>query len=78
MVMIDVSSRLSHVCLLTTRNSAFAKFIFQIIRLKTQFSNYAIKKVRFDNAGEFTSQAFNDYCMSIEIDVEHHVPHVHT
>ena len=31
-----------------------------------------------DNAGEFTSQAFNDYCMSIGINVEHSVPHIHT
>ena len=26
----------------------------------------------------FTSQTFDDYCMSVGIDVEHHVPHVHT
>ena len=31
-----------------------------------------------DNAGEFTSKTFDDYCMSIGIDVEHLVPHVHT
>jgi hypothetical protein len=34
--------------------------------------------VRLDNAGEFTSQAFNDYCMSVGIVVEHSVAHVHT
>jgi hypothetical protein len=31
-----------------------------------------------DNAGEFTSQAFYDYYMSIEINVEHHVAHTLT
>ena len=31
-----------------------------------------------DNAGEFTSQAFYDYCMSIEINIEHHVAHTYT
>jgi hypothetical protein len=31
-----------------------------------------------DNAGEFTSQKFYDYCMSIDINVEHHVAHTHT
>jgi len=46
--------------------------------LKAQFSDYAIKKVRLDNVGEFTSQAFNDYFVSMGIDVEHPVPHVHT
>ncbi|GJZ24929.1 retrovirus-related pol polyprotein from transposon TNT 1-94 [Tanacetum coccineum] len=37
-----------------------------------------VKRVRLDNAGEFTSHAFNDYCMSIGIIVEHLVAHVHT
>jgi hypothetical protein len=31
-----------------------------------------------DNAGEFTSQTFYDYCMSIGINVEHPVAHTHT
>ena len=31
-----------------------------------------------DNAGEFTSKAFNDYCLALGISVEHSVPHVHT
>jgi hypothetical protein len=30
-----------------------------------------------DNASEFTSQAFYDYCMSIVINVEHLVSHTH-
>ena len=43
--------------------------IFPIIRL----NQYA-----FDNAGEFTSKTFDEYCKSVGIDVEHPVPHVHT
>jgi len=31
-----------------------------------------------DNAGEFTSKAFNDYCLALGINVEYSVPHVHT
>ena len=31
-----------------------------------------------DNAGEFISQSFNDYCMSIGIMLEHSVSHTHT
>nr|GEY15353.1 hypothetical protein [Tanacetum cinerariifolium] len=42
------------------------------------FLDYIVKRVRLDNAGEFTSHAFNDYCMSVGIDVEHLVAHVHT
>ena len=56
----------------------FCEMLAQIIRLKAQFSNYTIKTIRLDNAWEFTSQAFNDYCISTSITVEHPVAHVHT
>ena len=78
MVLIDASTRWSHVTLLSSRNMAFAKLLSQIIRLRTQFPDYTIKRIRLDNAGEFTSQTFDDYCTSIGIIVEHPVPHVHT
>nr|GEU69342.1 putative ribonuclease H-like domain-containing protein [Tanacetum cinerariifolium] len=78
MVLIDVSYRWSHVSLLSTRNVAFAKFLAQIIKLWAHFPDYTVKRVRLDNAREFTSHAFNDYCMSIGIVVEHLVAYVHT
>jgi transposase InsO family protein len=78
MVLIDASTRWSHVCLLSTRNVAFARLLAQIIRLRAQFPDYPIQSIRMDNAGEFTSQAFYDYCMSIGINVEHPVAHTHT
>jgi hypothetical protein len=31
-----------------------------------------------DNAAEFSSQTFNDYCMHQGIEVHHSVPYVHT
>ncbi|KAL0329128.1 UNVERIFIED_CONTAM: Copia protein, partial [Sesamum radiatum] len=68
----------SHVSLLSSRNLAFARLLAQLIRLQAHFPDYSIKKIRLDNAGEFTSQTFNDYCMSIGIDVEHPVAYVHT
>ena len=69
MVLIDVSTRWSHVCLLSTRNIAFVRLLTQIIRLRAQFPDHPIKTIRLDNAGEFSSQAFLDYCMSIGINV---------
>ena len=78
MVLIDASTRWSHVCLLATKNVAFARLLAQIIQLRANFPDYQIKSIRLDNAGEFTSQSFNDYCMSIGIKVEHPVPYVHT
>ena len=78
MVLIDASTRWSHVYLLSTKNVAFATLLAQIIKLRAQFSDYPIKTIRLDNAGEFTSQTFTHYSISIRINVEHHVAHTHT
>ena len=78
MVLIDASSKWSHVCLLSTRNHAFARLVSQIIQLKNNFPDNRIKSIRMDNAWEFTSKVFNDYCMTLGIKVAHFVPHVHT
>ena len=77
-VLIDASTRWSHVCLLSTYNIAFARLLAQIIRLWAQFADYLIKTTHLDNAREFTSKTFDDYWMVVGIDVEHPVPHVHT
>ena len=78
MVLINASTRWSLVCLLSTRNMAFARLLALLIRLQAHFLDYLIKKICFDNADGFTSQTFNNYCMSTGIDVEHPVAHVHT
>ena len=46
--------------------------------MRAQFPDYNIGSIRLDNAGEFTSKAFNEFCASIGIRVEHPVAHVHT
>ena len=78
MVLVDASTCWSHMCLLSTRNTAFSKLLAQVIKLKADYPDYPIKSIRLDNAGEFTSRTFDDYCMSVEVDVEHSVPYVHT
>ena len=78
MVLIDASTRWSHVCLLSTRNHAFAKLIAQVIRLSASQPEHQIKSIILDNAIEFSSKAFNDYCMALGIEVQHSVPYVHT
>ena len=55
MVLIYASTKWSHVCLLFTRNVAFAKLLAQIIRLRAQFHDHHIKTIRLDNAGQFSS-----------------------
>ena len=78
MVLIDASTRWSHVCLLLTWNVAFVGLFAQIIRLKAQFPNHPMKTICLDSPGEFSSQTFLDYCMLVGIDVEHLVVHTHT
>ena len=78
MVLIDVSMRWSHVCLLSIQNVAFARLLIQMFKLRAQFPNYHIKTIRLDNDGEFTSQTFTNYYMSVGINVEHPIAHTHT
>ena len=78
MVLIDASTRWSHVCLLATRNITFSRLLAQIIKLRAQFPDYPINSIRLDNASEFTSQTFTDYCISVGINIEHLVAHTHT
>jgi hypothetical protein len=65
--MIDASTRWVHVCLLSACNHVFAKFMMQVIRLKSNYPEYRIKNIYMDNAAEFSSWAFIDYCMAKEL-----------
>ena len=65
-------------CLLSTGNHAFAKLIAQVIRLRARQPEHQIKTIRMDNAAEFSSKAFNDYCMALRIEVQHSMLYVHT
>jgi hypothetical protein len=67
-VLIDTYTRWSHVCLLSTRNHVFAKFMTQVIRLEANYPKHRIQS----DATESSPQAFNDYCMA------HSVSDVHT
>ena len=49
-----------------------------MIELQAQFLDYAIKTIKLDNVGEFTSHAFTNYHISIGINDEHHFAHTHT
>jgi hypothetical protein len=69
MVLIDTSTRWLHMCLLSTKNHAFAKIMAQVIRLKAKFSENQIHSIRLDNVIEFSSRAFNDYCTTQGIQV---------
>jgi hypothetical protein len=50
----------------------------QVIRLKVNYPKHRLQSVRLDNAAEFSSRAFNDYCIDQGIEVQHSVSYVHT
>ena len=52
MVLIDASTRWSHVSLLSIRNHAFAKIMAQLIKLKAHYPEHRIQSIRMDNAAE--------------------------
>ena len=56
----------------------FVRLLAQIIKFQAHFLEYPIKSIRINNAGEFSSKSFDAYCVSLGIEVEHLVPHVHT
>ena len=61
-------------------NDAFAWWscaglFVRLKRLKAQFVDYQIKTIILDNASEFTSKIFYDYCTAIGINVEHPIPY---
>jgi hypothetical protein len=45
MALIDASTRWSHVCLLSTRNHAFANIMAQLIKLKFHFPEHQIQSI---------------------------------
>lgn len=77
LVLIDASSKWSNVSLLSTRNLAFPRILSHILKLKAQFPDNPIKTIRMDNAGEFTSKTFEEYCIASGIDTQYPLPYVH-
>jgi hypothetical protein len=64
MVLIDASTRWSHVYLLSTQDHVFAKIMAQVIRLKASFPENRIQSIQLDNVVEFSLRALNDYYMA--------------
>ncbi|KAM1249565.1 hypothetical protein ACFX2G_032919 [Malus domestica] len=78
MGLVDVSTCWSHMCLLSIRNAAFSKLLAQVIKLGAHHPDYPIKPIGLDNIEEFTLKIFDDYYLSVVIEVEHPVPYVYT
>ena len=52
--------------------------MWEVIKLQAHYPKSQIITICMDNAAEFSSCAFNHYCMALGIEVQHFVPYVHT
>lgn len=67
LVLVDASGSHAEVLLLITHNMVFLKILAMLIKFKAHFSDKSIKTLRVDNAKEFTSHTFEDYCTATGI-----------
>jgi len=73
LVLVDALGRQSHVSLLSTKNLAFANLLSMFIHLKAHSPDYPIKILRIDNAREFWSRSFEDYCTATGINLTYSI-----
>ena len=69
MVLVDAAGIHFEVSLVSTRNIVFAKLLAMIIKFKIHYPDFPVKVLRMDNAIEFKSQHFEDYCVATGIEL---------
>ena len=78
LVLVDASGRHSEVSLLSTRNMVFPKLLAMILKIRAHYPDANIKTLRIDNAIEFKSQTFEDYCVASGITLTYSIPYEHS
>jgi hypothetical protein len=77
-VLIDAYGSHLEVSLLPTKNMVFPRILAILLRYHNHFPEYPIKYLRMDNAQEFCSHAFEDYCSTMGITLTYYVPYEHS
>lgn len=78
LVLVDASGVHAEVSLLTTRNLVFPKLLAMLLRMRTHFPDFLVKNLRMDNALEFKSHNFEDFCTASGISLTYSVPYEHS
>ena len=78
MVLVDASGTHFEVSLLSTRNMVFPKLLAMLLKFQTHYPDCHVKTLRMDNAKEFRSQQFEDYCVASGISLTYSVPYEHS
>jgi hypothetical protein len=76
-VLVNASGSHLEVSLLPTRNVVFPKTLAILLKYKNHFLEFSIKHLRMDNAQEFRSHAFEDFCTASGINLTYSVPYEH-
>ena len=77
-VLVDASGKHIEVSLLSTQNLAFPRLLAIIIKIRAHNPGVRIKTLRMDNADEFRSKTFEDFCTVTGIHVTYSVPYEHS
>jgi hypothetical protein len=77
LVLVDAAGVHFEVSLLSTRNMVFSKILAMLIKFRTHYPDSPIQTLRMDNAKEFRSQQFEDYCVASGITLTYAVPYEH-
>ena len=75
MGIVDSSSRWSYAALLSHKSQVYPRILSQYLKLRTSYSECPIKKVRVDNASEFTSATLQRFFESQGIALETSTPY---
>ena len=78
MVLVDAAGIHFEVSLLSTRNIVFSKLLAMLIKFRTHYPDFPVKTLRMNNAQEFKSQHFEDYCMATGIELTYSVSYEHS
>ncbi|TPX45193.1 DNA-directed DNA polymerase [Synchytrium endobioticum] len=76
LITVDYRSRLGMIDLLPSRSQAFAAILACIYKMQAHHPNLQPRVIRIDNALEFRSNRFNEYCIANGIRVEYSPPYV--
>ena len=76
-ILVDASESHFEVSLLPTHNMIFSKLLAILLCYRNHFPEHSIKYLHIDNAQEFRSHAFEDYCTPTGITLTYSVPYKH-
>ena len=78
LVLVDAASTHFEVSLLSSRNIVFAKVLAILIKFRTHHLDFSVKILWMENAKEFKSQYFEDYCLATGIELTLSVSYEHS